>query len=209
MGSNSGNYDELPVHEVKISKGFWMSRCEITQKHWLKFMEINPSTSIGDEHPVENVTWIAIQEYLKKLNKKIKDGKEFRLPTEAEWEYAGRAGRIEEYGFSEEGLRLRDYGWYVANSNLKSHPVGQKRSNPWDLCDMNGNVWEWCQDKYELHYYKESPKSDPQGPETGIKRVMRGGCYFNNRDFCRPGIRGCNHQNHAYSFLGFRLVKDL
>jgi len=207
MGSISGDHEELPEHRVIITHGFWMGKCEITQDQFQTVMDSNPSFFKGDRNlPVDRVSWDSASEFIKKLNNLGKE--KFRLPTEAEWEYACRVGKETEFGFGEEGLRLRDYGWYINNSNLKTHPVGQKRPNPWGLHDMHGNLWEWCEDFYSENYYSISPFEDPKGPDGGTQKVIKGGCYFNNRDYCRSSTRGNNNPKYAYQFIGFRILME-
>jgi formylglycine-generating enzyme required for sulfatase activity len=208
MGSFSGETDELPIHQVEITKGFWMSKYEITQGQWESVMGTNPSQFTGDENrPVEMVTWFDVQDFIAKLNKKGED--KFRLPTEAEWEYACRGGRKTEYSYGEEDNSMRFFGWFSWIGEGETHPVGQKKPNSWGLCDMSGNVWEWCQDFYQKDYYAKSPTKDPRGPENGEDRVMRGGCYFNIMDYCRPASRAQNNPKYSFSFMGFRLVRSL
>jgi formylglycine-generating enzyme required for sulfatase activity len=164
---NSG--DESPVHRVKISRDFEMGKCEVTQAQWQAVMSNNPSSFKGDNLPVENVSWNDAQEFIRKLNQA--DSKyQYRLPTEAEWEYACRAGTTGDYAGN-----LDDMAWYSNNSGSKTHAVGQKQANKWGLYDMHGNVWEWCQDWYDSNYYRQSPGADPTGPTAGSIRVYRGG----------------------------------
>jgi formylglycine-generating enzyme required for sulfatase activity len=175
MGSTNGNSDERPVHTVNITKAFYMQKTEVTQGQWRAVMGTNPSwfSDCGDTCPVEQVSWNDIQGFLTALNA-MDPGKNYRLPTEAEWEYAARAGTTGDYGGT--GV-LDQMGWYSDNSGSQTHPVAQKQPNHWGLYDMHGNVWEWVQDWYSATYYSVSPTNDPQGPATGTSRVLRGGSW--------------------------------
>ncbi|MBS3764809.1 MAG: SUMF1/EgtB/PvdO family nonheme iron enzyme, partial [Planctomycetes bacterium] len=176
MGSNSGDDDEKAVHTVRITKPFYMGVTEVTQEQWQAVMgenRENPSFFYfdGKQNPVETVSWNDLTEFCKKLSQRT--GRRVRLPTEAEWEYACRAGNTTAYCFGDSKRQLGDYAWYDDNSNSKTHPVGQKKANDWGLYDMHGNVCEWCRDYYDDDYYENSPESDPTGPNTGSFRVLR------------------------------------
>ena len=149
MGSyanETGRYDdEVPVHHVAISEAFYLGKYEITQKQWHEVMGDNPSYFKGDDLPVESVSWDDVQEFIKKLNKKEHTHK-YRLPSEAEWEYAARAGTTTQYFFANDDSKLGEYAWHSKNSGGKTHLVGKKEANPWGLYDIYGNVWEWVQD---------------------------------------------------------------
>jgi formylglycine-generating enzyme required for sulfatase activity len=164
---------EKPRHRVRISESFEMNRYLITQAMWEAVMQENPSHFRGPDRPVERVTWDEAQEFLKRMNRRH-DGYQYRLATEAEWEYAARAGTTgKRYG------DLDAIAWYNVNSGGETHPVGQKQPNAWGLYDMLGNVWEWLQDRYELDYYQHSPLTDPQGPSRlGKPHVLRGGSWY-------------------------------
>ncbi len=172
MGSNKYS-DEKPIHTVTISS-FFMDKTEVTQGQYRKVMGKNPSYFSGcDDCPVEKVTWHDANVYAKKVGK--------RLPTEAEWEYAARGG-VETNGSSSQtkyagSNNIKDVAWYEGNSGSKTHPVGQKDPNELGLYDMSGNVWEWCSDWYDSGYYKNSPKNNPKGPNSGTDRVLRGGSW--------------------------------
>jgi len=170
MGSDSGEADEKPVHEVTLSKGFYLQTTEVTQAQWLAVMGSNPSFFEGPDRPVENVSWEEVQEFLGKLNAREKDTR-YRLPTEAEWEYACRAGGQE----PEAAPSLGEVAWWDVNSAGGTHPVGQKKPNAWGLYDMRGNVWEYVQDWYGG--YPAELTVDPQGQPSGITRVLRGGAW--------------------------------
>jgi formylglycine-generating enzyme required for sulfatase activity len=172
MGSGNRGADEKPVHRVTISKGFYMGKYEVTLAQWHAVMGHNPPGSKGANLPVGGVLWSEAQHFISKLNE-MNDGFKYRLPTEAEWEYACRAGTTGDYAGD-----LDSMAWYGSNSGNDVHPVGTKRPNAFGLYDMYGNVWEWCQDWYDANYYGSSPSFDPQGPSSGQERVLRGGSFF-------------------------------
>jgi sulfatase modifying factor 1 len=202
--SDTSCYDsEKPQHDVCL-EAFWIGKYEVTQAQWKKVMEDNPSMPEDDDAPVNTVSFEMIQEFLQKLNQQA--GKEiYRLPTEAEWEYAARAGTDTAYSFGDDVAQLVEYGWYSANSDYKQHPVGELKPNPWGLYDMYGNVWEVCQDWYDTKYYAQSPSDNPQGPSSGENRVSRG-CAdaivdpADCRSSARNGFPGKNFST------GFRVV---
>lgn len=206
MGDTFGNggKDEKPVHEVCVSD-FNIGKYEVTQAQWVSIMGKNPSTFTGDRRPVEQVSWDEIQEFIGKLS--AVSGYAYRLPTEAEWEYAARSGGKREKwaGVSDES-RLADFAWYYADSDKKTHAVGLKKPNGLGIYDMSGNVWEWVQDRYGDVYYEESPRDNPQGPTSGSTRVLRGGGWFCSAGDDRAAIRSGSSPSSRYSYLGFRLV---
>ncbi len=177
--------DEKPAHQVTLSS-FYIGKYEVTQAEWQAVMGTNPSYFKGDNLPVENVTWYDCQEFIRKLNELT--GKQFRLPTEAEWEYAARGGK-RSYGVKYAGgSDIDNVAWYKENSNKTTHPVGQKRANELGLYDMSGNVNEWCQDAYGD--YSSASQTNPQGPATCDNgRVVRGGSWFDNAGGCRISFR--------------------
>jgi len=222
MGSPNGNADERPVHRVRISQGFEIGKCEVTQAQWEAVMrdaharpdatlvnadgaEVSPSPSRfkGASLPVDSVSWVDVALFLKRLN--ARDTRHaWRLPTEAEWEYACKAGPAEDGD-------LRAIAWYKANSGDQTQPVATKDSNAWGLFDMQGNVAEWVQDWYSADYYENSPAADPKGPEagpeTGSYRVFRGSCWHNTSENCRTAIRGFDFPVSRFDYVGFRLVR--
>lgn len=203
MGSAFGGYDEKPEHDVIVSD-FYMSRYEVTQKLWKSVMRDKPSRFSGcDDCPVERISWNDIQEFIKKLNEK--SGRNYRLPYEAEWEYAARSGgKREKYSG---GDSPDNVGWYNGNSWRKTHVVGLKPPNGLGLYDMTGNVWEWCEDWYDEDYYRDLFSSkNPRGPRSGSYRVLRGGAWNNSEwDVLRTSYRNKAHQDERDHSFGFRL----
>jgi formylglycine-generating enzyme required for sulfatase activity len=196
-----GSSDEKPIHSVTLSS-FYMSKYEVTQKQWQDIMGTNPSYFKNcDNCPVEQVSWNDIQDFIRKLN--TKTGKNYRLPTEAEWEYAARGGQNYKYAGSD---NLGSVAWYRDNSGSKTHPVGQKSANGYGLYDMAGNVWEWCSDWYGSDYYNNSPSSNPKGPNSGTYRVLRGGSWDYASGNCRAAHRSYDTPPYRNDFNGFRLV---
>jgi formylglycine-generating enzyme required for sulfatase activity len=182
--------DEKPQHRVRITKPFYLGKYPVTQEQWEAVMGNNPSQSKGAKNPVESTSWNACQEFLGKLNARSADlGVKFQLPSEAQWEYACRAGSKTRYCFADDESKLGDYAWFSGNSDGKPHPVGEKKPNAWGLYDMHGNVWEWCQDWHGRDYYAKSPTDDPTGPATGSRRVHRGGCWSREWWYCRSAFR--------------------
>ncbi len=214
MGDTFGNGrdDEKPVHEVCVD-GFWMARTEVTQGQWQAIMGSNPADfKKGDSHPVEQVSWNDVQAFIRKLNSR--SDRKFRLPTEAEWEFAARSGGKEEkYAGTGSDADLGDFAWYSDNARglfitNGTRPVAQKRPNGLGLYDMNGNVWEWCSDWYDYDYYQASPRSNPQGPPSSETRVGRGGSWNYNAMYLRLSLRGRFDPGYLNYDLGFRLVSS-
>ncbi len=197
--------DETPRHRITISKPFYLGKYEVTQEQWVTVMGSNPSNFKGRSRPVEQVSWEDIQDFIRALNRK--EGKEmYRLPTEAEWEYACRAGTTTAYSFGDDKGGLGQYAWYEDNSGKETHPVGQLKPNPWGLFDMHGNVYEWCQDWHDYKYYANSPSADPKGSSSGSDRVLRGGGWRDAAGGCRSAGRGDLSPGSRYAILGFRLA---
>ena len=203
MGSPETEYGRLSDYEdqvhVTLTKGFWMAKTEVTQAQWRAVMGNNPSHFNGDDLPVETVSWDDAQGFIKKVNSSgvMPSGWKMALPTEAQWEYACRAGETGPYS----GGAIEQVAWHDENSGDKTHPVGTKKSNAWGLHDMHGNVWEWCADWYggEL-----SGGTDPSGPSSGVYRVFRGGSWGSLAAFCRAAFRNWFNPGDRYFGLGFR-----
>lgn len=194
--------DEYPTHEVTLSD-YYIGETEVTQALWKAVMGSNPSEFKGDNLPVEQVSYNDVKEFITKLNQKT--GKTFRLPTEAEWEYAARGGKKSK-GYKYSGSNnIDDVAWYYENSNNKTHPVKTKRPNELGIYDMSGNVWEWCSDNYGA--YSSSSQTNPTGPSSGSPRVLRGGSWDGSAGGCRVSIRYCYAP--SYRGLGFRLALAL
>jgi len=209
MGSpedEDGRIGNEVLHRVTISKPFYMQTTQVTQKQWQAIMGNNPSNfgSCGEGCPIEQVPWNHVQQFIERLNKS--EGKnKYRLPTEAEWEYACRAGSATAYCFGNDESRLKEYAWYEGNSGDKTHPVGLLKPNAWGLYDMHGNVWEWCKDWYAENYPSGSV-TDPIGPSTGSDRVFRGGGWVSDAGECRAASRYGDSPNFGITSRGFRLV---
>ncbi|MDL2330204.1 formylglycine-generating enzyme family protein [Desulfosarcina sp. OttesenSCG-928-A07] len=197
--------DEHPQHSVTLSQPFYLGKYEVTQEQWLAVMGGNPSKFMGRSNPVEQVSWNDVQTFIRQLNEKESTGR-YRLPTEAEWEYAARAGSTSTYCFGDDADQFGQYAWYDGNSGDKTHPVGQKPPNRWGLHDMHGNVWEWCQDWYGKNYYSNSSSTDPKGPSSGEDRVIRGGSWDDLARNCRSAFRGIYSPENQHDSLGFRLA---
>jgi formylglycine-generating enzyme required for sulfatase activity len=201
-------------HEVTISKDYYLGVYEVTQVQYEKVMGKNPShfqgAIVGNENadlPVENVSWDDAVEFCKKLSdlpEEMKAGRVYRLPTEAEWEYACRAGSKTAYSFDDEEGLLPEYGWFSSNSSYRTHTVGLLEPNAWGLYDMHGNVWEWCSDRYVE--YPKGAVSDPSGPKEGSYRVYRGGCWSNVAADCQSADRNWGTPGSSGNPLGFRLA---
>lgn len=199
---------ELPKHKVCIKQPYYLGETEVTQKQWESVMDNNPSKSKGLSKPVEKVNWTDVQEFIKRLNAK-EGGNHFRLPTEAEWEYAARAGSSTLYSFGDDPKELAKYAWF-GNEGYggTSHEVAQKPANAWGLYDMHGNVWEWVQDWYGPTYYSASPDVNPVGPESGQYRVYRGGSWVSKAVTSRSAARYSGLPSSRTNDLGFRLARD-
>jgi formylglycine-generating enzyme required for sulfatase activity len=208
MGSENGKPDEKPVHRVNITSGFLMGRYEVTQGEWKTVMGREHAGFKGSSFPVQFVTWQNTQDFIARLNQS-NDGYTYRLPTEAEWEYACRAGTTTDYADE-----LAWLAWYRGNSDQKVHPVGHLHPNAWGLYDLHGNVTEFVSDWYDANYYRNSPGNDPPGPVNGKERVLRGGSFFdpgplpNSTDeYLRSAAR--NHtapDSGTLEEYGFRIV---
>lgn len=211
MGSNNADrVNEQPIHNVKI-KGFQIQKTEVTHYQWLELMKETPTSCrdrlfgphlFAKNKPIVCVSWNDIQEFIRRLNEK-KDGFKYRLPTEAEWEYAARAGAVGEFIENVDAA-----AWNGDNSDNTNHIVATKSPNAWGLYDMLGNVAEWVNDFYEEKYYEQSPKSNPPGPKTGAKRVLRGGSWNQGKTANRYAFRFSADADYRSTYYGFRLVRE-
>lgn len=196
-------FDEKPTHEVQLT-GFNISKYEVTQSLWRQVMGNNPSRFKGDNLPVENVSWDDIQIFLQRLNSQT--GKSYRLPTEAEWEYAARGGNQGQQSQFSGGFEVTTVAWCITNSKNTTHAVGGKQPNELGLYDMSGNVWEWCSDYYGT--YVNSRQVNPKGAKKGTARVLRGGCYTGIIQQCRVAARKSLYSGSKDYMTGFRLALD-
>ena len=201
-GSAGGK--ERKVAAVTVS-AFYLGRTEVTQAQWEKVMGSNPSRFKGPDRPVEQVGWADAQEFVKRLSGLT--GRAYRLPTEAEWEYAARSGgKAERWAGTSDPDRLGDYAWHRGNSGRETHPVGLKLPNGLGLCDMSGNVWEWCQDYYAESYEGAGGAADPQGPAEGTLRIERGGSWDDEPEILRTSHRHFSDPTWIRDALGFRIA---
>ena len=201
---NSGDGDEFPAHKVVITKPFYIGKYEVTQEQWQQLMDRNPSHFKGAKLPVETVSWLDCQLFLYQLSKKT--SYHATLPTEAQWEYAARAGTTTPWSFGPTETHATDFAWFGENAENKTHSVGTKKANDWGLYDMSGNVWEWCSDRYQKHAYPEGEAVDPQGPTTGDSFIARGGAWGDNTEMLRSTARNCAGPEVANQGIGFRCV---
>ena len=200
QGSDCNN-DEKPAHKVTVSD-FYIGKYEVTQAQWQVVMGNNPSQFKGDNLPVDSVNWFDVQEFIKCLN--ARTGKQYRLPTEAEWEFAARGGKSSR-GYKYSGSNnISDVAWFDENSGKKPHPVGTKSPNELGLYDMSGNVWEWCSDWYG--FYDNIMQTNPQGTSSGSKRVGHSGSWNYNARGARVSSRGVDEPGNRCNDVGFRLA---
>ena len=203
MGAAQGEDIEKPVHTVCLDS-FMIGQFEVTQKQWQEFFGVNPSIFKGLDRPVENVSWNDAQEFIKLLNRKSK--KKYRLPTEAEWEYAARGGKKSKKYWFAGSNNVKDVAWFKDNSGGATIPVGKKKANELGIYDMSGNVREWCQDFFENNYYRWSPEQNPKGPSDGKIRVIRGGSWSGKSVKMRISNREANYASSRFPQIGFRLA---
>jgi formylglycine-generating enzyme required for sulfatase activity len=204
MGSppdETGHDADETQHKVRLTKSFLLSVYQVTQSEYSAVMGTNPSYFRGDDLPVESISWDEAAAFCKKLSEL--EGKTYRLPSEAEWEYACRAGSSGPY--AGDG-NLDDIGWYLGNSGSETHPVGSLQPNAWGFYDMQGNVWEWCADWYGP--YAAGDATDPTGPPTGTTRVLRGGSLDYGPEFARAAFRNWYTPETKLYYIGFRVVLD-
>ena len=198
---------ENPIHAVRFEEPILMGTHAVTQAQWSAVMDGNPSGFKGDNRPVETVSWNDAQAFIAALN--IRENSEgYRLPFEAEWEYAARAGSESAYAFGSETNELKQYAWYQKNAGNETHPVGELPPNAWGLYDMYGNVHEWCQDWFDREYYSRSPSHAPQGPAQGLARSLRGGDWGSEAWYCRSASRSLSSPDRRSNRVGIRLVKS-
>ena len=226
MGAARGDRDEYPVHKVDITKPFYLAKYELTQQQWAVVMGGKAPGKLQDpKRPVESLSREHVVAFIKKLNEKM-GGKPFvgkypldlagtpgtyRLPTEAQWEYACRAGSNTKFSFGDDEKQLSQYAWFYGNSEGTTHPVGEKKPNRWGLYDMHGNVWEMCRDEYFSDYYTTSTTDDPSGPRATHRRVgvVRGGGWDYSAKGCRSSDRGYFVMNQGSDNLGFRVSRSV
>jgi formylglycine-generating enzyme required for sulfatase activity len=212
--------DEKPTHSVTLSD-YYMGKYQVTQKLWQAVMGTNvrqqrdlantswPLRGEGSDYPMYYISYNECEEFCSKLNKllanQLPEGYKFRLPTEAQWEYAARGGKKSKgYKYSG-GDYIGEVAWYDSNSGEKTHEVGMKDKNELGIYDMSGNVWEWCQDWFDANYYSNSPSTNPKGPGSGSGRVLRGGSWYLNAQYCRVSFRNCLTPDYRDLNYGFRL----
>ncbi len=208
---------------MRLTTPFYLGACEVTQAEYVQVIGENPShfraaqtasaaaRQEAGQLPVENVSWDDAQEFCNRLSGLYAEksaGRVYRLPSEAQWEYACRAGTATAYLFDDDPTALQDYAWFGFKNEGTTHAVGLKRGNAWQLYDMLGNVYEWCADFYDPAYYAKSPPTDPPGPAGGLRRVIRGGSWFGSAAFCRPTAR-VGAEPDGGEQIGFRVLCEI
>ena len=202
MGSNKGFKFEAPAHKVCVDS-FYLGKYEVTQKQWAILKKYDFSKFIGENHPVQRVSWSDAKDYIQRLNM-AENTTKYRLPSEAEWEYAARGGTSTEFFW---GNKIdNDFVWYFGTSNYQAHPVGLKKPNPFGLYDILGNVWEWVEDWFSNAYYKKSPINNPKGPQSGRFKVKRGGSQANLISHIKSHTRYRASINKRHYINGFRIA---
>ena len=223
MGSpdseSKADQDEFPRHPVRITKPFYLGIHEVTQKEWVEVMKTFPwrygslPVKEGNSYPAAPVGWKQAMEFCRLLTERehrsgcLPRGWKYSLPTEAQWEYACRAGTTTRFSFGSDETSLDEYAWYESNSDLHGRPVGGKRPNAWGLYDMHGNVWEWCSDWYGKDYYLDAPRVDPRGPSRGLYRAYRGSSWYRTSKSHRSANRPDANPATKDHFIGFRLAR--
>jgi len=226
MGDKQGEADEKPPHKVWVDS-FSIDKYKVTQAEYERVLGENPSRWKTPKNPVDGVRWSDAVRYCNARSEREGlqpcynlttwdcdfDANGYRLPTEAEWEYACRAGTTTRYFFGDDPAKLPGYAWYKEDAGGRARPVGQKLPNPWGLYDMDGDLSEWCHDIYRVDYYQASPEKNPQGPNTGDKRVARGGSWNSTADKCRSAFRSNANPGYmdicfGYDIYGFRVVRN-
>jgi len=222
----SASESEKPQHRIRITSPFYLSICPVTQRQFKLVLGETPSEFKGDgQFPVESVSWFDAIRFCNRLSElqciepcylindahsvAIRGGNGYRLPSEAEWEYACRAGTTTLWSCGNESHRLQEYAWYSANSNGTPHPVAEKLPNCWGIFDMHGNVREWCWDWFAAGYYQYSPADNPAGPSDGKCRVVRGGSWRSFPAGCRAACRVGYEPESSYAYVGFRVAATL
>lgn len=205
MGTDTGYFDERPARQIHITEGFFIGRYEITQEQWMKVMGENPSTFSDPGLPVDTITHIQAMEFAEKLSEAT--GARYRLPTEAEWEFACRAGTQTKYSFGDEVEALGDHAWFRENSAETTHVPGEKKPNPWGIYDMHGNVAEWCSDWY-VSGYDPDDTTDPKGPDQIRDAVVRGGSWADSPGYLKSSARFRMNFIFARNHIGLRLVRE-
>lgn len=206
MGAEDGNDNEKPIREVELTEAFYLGIYEVTQAQWFAVMGNSPSFFTGDSLPVERVSWQDVQAFIAQLNE-IEGGSRYRLPSEAEWEYAAKGGQASKSFTFAGSDSINNVAWYNANSSGITHKVGLKQPNELGIYDMSGNVWEWCQDWFDAEYYEQAPNRNPEGPSSAISKVIRGGSWGSSSDICRTTNRGSIEIESRFSGIGFRLLR--
>ncbi len=206
IGASERDMDAIPVHSVYVDS-FYIGKYEVTQAEWVSVMQFNPSRFQRESHPVETVSWYDAEEYVKRLTELT--GETYRLPTEAEWEIACRAGTTAEYHWGMDHLKKEEYAWTSTNSSRQTHIVGRKKPNPLGIYDMYGNVAEWCSDWYHRDYYQISPTYNPKGPKKGGSKVIRGGSFVSGGGLTTCATRGNGNLSARVNRVGFRVVKEI
>jgi len=205
------DFDAIPV---TLTSGFWLGETEVTQGQWKKLMGTEPWKDLeavreGDDHPANHISYDDALAFCGKLNEQersvLQEGWSFSCPTEAQWEYACRAGTTTKFSFGDDATKFGDYGWYEKNTKGENYPhsAGAKKPNGWGLKDMHGNVWEWCSDWYE---YKRIGGINPQGPKSGKERVYRSGCWVVDAEYCESAMRSDDLPTTKSRLLGFRVA---